>query len=41
MGNVWANFVKQFYETKKKSNPSYKFSQALKDASKVYKARKA
>jgi len=35
--NKWAAFVKAYYEKIKKGNPNYKFSQALKDASKIYK----
>ena len=38
--SAWTDFVKQFYETKKKSNPKFTFSQALKEASKVYKLNK-
>lgn len=34
MGSDWNNFVKKVYHAGKKSNPSYKFSEALKDASK-------
>ena len=35
--SAWTKFVTKFYHDKKKENPEYKFSQALKDAAKVYK----
>jgi hypothetical protein len=35
----WITFLKSYYEKKKKSNPNYKFSQAMKDASKEYKKK--
>jgi hypothetical protein len=34
MGTAWNDFTKKIYAEGKKKNPSYKFSQALKDASK-------
>lgn len=34
MGSAWNDFTKKIYAEGKKKNPSYKFSQALKDASK-------
>jgi len=34
MGSAWNDFTKKIYEEGKKKNPKYKFSQALKDASK-------
>jgi len=34
MGSDWNKFVSNVYHAGKKSNPSYKFSEALKDASK-------
>ncbi len=37
--NAWASFVKQYYEKVKQTKPAYKFSQALKDASKIYKKK--
>ena len=33
----WVVFLTAFYKDKKKSNPNYKFSQAMKDASKQFK----
>ena len=33
----WTDFAKAFYQKKKKGNPKYKFSTALKEASKFYK----
>ena len=33
----WTQFATKFYNDKKKQNKDYKFSQALKDASKEYK----
>jgi hypothetical protein len=38
--SAWTNFATQFFHNKQKQNPEYKFSQALKDASKVYKKTK-
>ena len=35
--SAWTKFVTKFYHDKKKSDKDYKFSQALKDAAKVYK----
>jgi len=35
--SAWIIFATDYYQNKKKTNPKYKFSQALKDASKVYK----
>ena len=35
--NKWCSFVKAYYEKMKKENPNYTYSQALKDASKIYK----
>jgi hypothetical protein len=35
--SAWTKFVTKFYHDEKKKNPEYKFSQALKDAAKVYK----
>ena len=33
----WIDHVKAFYAEKKKTNPDYKYSQALKDAKATYK----
>jgi hypothetical protein len=33
----WTSYVTKFYRDKKRTNASYKFSMALKDAAKVYK----
>ena len=35
--SAWTKFVTKYYHDEKKKNPDYKFSQALKDAAKVYK----
>ncbi len=35
--SAWTKFVTKYYHDKKKEKPEYKFSQALKDAAKVYK----
>lgn len=35
--SAWTKFVTKYYHDEKKKNPEYKFSQALKDAAKVYK----
>ena len=37
--SAWTKFVTKYYHDKKKENPEYKFSQALKDAAKVYKKK--
>ena len=37
MASKWVEHVKAFYQKKKKSNPSYKYSQAMKDAKATYK----
>ena len=39
MANAWTSFVKAYYDKMKTSKPTYKFSQALKDAAKVYKKK--
>lgn len=39
MPSAWNNFVKQFYEEKLKTNPDYKFKQALSDAAPVWKSK--
>jgi hypothetical protein len=36
----WTDFATAFYHQKKKTIPSYKFSQALKEAAKAYKKKK-
>ena len=36
----WITHLNNFYKKKKKSNPSYKYSQAMKDAKKTYKNKK-
>jgi hypothetical protein len=36
----WTTFLTTFYNQKKKTTPSYKFSQAMKDAAKIYKKQK-
>ena len=36
-GSSWIKHVKHTYHSKKKSNPSYKYSQAMKDAKKTFK----
>eukprot|EP01047_Picozoa_sp_COSAG01_P047059 COSAG01_NODE_4462_length_5001_cov_1.631654_6_plen_44_part_00 len=33
----WISHVKKTYHAKKKSNPNYKYSHAMKDAKKTYK----
>jgi hypothetical protein len=38
--SAWTKFATQFFHNKQKQNPDYKFSQALKEASKVYKKNK-
>jgi hypothetical protein len=38
--SAWTKFATQFFHNKQKQNPDYKFSQALKEASKVYKKTK-
>lgn len=37
--SAWNKFATGFYQQQKKKNPHYKFSQALKDAAKMYKKR--
>jgi len=37
MPSAWVAHVKQFYQAKKKSNPKYKFSSAMKEARASYK----
>ena len=37
--STWTKFATGFYQQQKKKNPHYKFSQALKDAAKMYKKR--
>jgi hypothetical protein len=36
MANAWTTFVTKHYRQMKKTNPSYKFKHALKDAGKLY-----
>jgi hypothetical protein len=38
--SAWTKFATQFFHNKQKQNAGYKFSQALKEASKVYKQTK-
>lgn len=38
--SAWTKFATNFFHEKQKKNPDYKFSQALKEASKVYKKTK-
>jgi hypothetical protein len=38
--SAWTKFATQFFHQKQKQNSDYKFSQALKEASKVYKKTK-
>uniref|UniRef100_A0A6C0ET64 Uncharacterized protein n=1 Tax=viral metagenome TaxID=1070528 RepID=A0A6C0ET64_9ZZZZ len=38
--SAWTKFATQFFHNKQKNDPDYKFSQALKAASKVYKKTK-
>ena len=38
--SAWTKFATQFFHNKQKQNPDYKFSQALKEASKLYKKTK-
>ena len=33
----WTTFLTKFYNDKKKSNPEYKFKDAMKDGARVYK----
>eukprot|EP01045_Picozoa_sp_COSAG04_P042166 COSAG04_NODE_13182_length_617_cov_0.459459_2_plen_47_part_00 len=40
-GVSWNAHVTATYHKKKKSNPNYKFSQAMKDAKKTYKKKKS
>ena len=40
MASAWIEHVKKFYAAKKKKDSSYKYSSALKDASKTYKKGK-
>ena len=35
--SAWTIFLTKFYNDKKKTNPGYKFKDAMKDAAKVYK----
>ena len=37
--SAWISHVKAHYAKMKKKNPSYKYSQALKDAAKTYKKK--
>uniref|UniRef100_A0A6C0F2K8 Uncharacterized protein n=1 Tax=viral metagenome TaxID=1070528 RepID=A0A6C0F2K8_9ZZZZ len=39
MPSAWNNFVKQFYEEKHKTNPNYKFKQALSDAAPLWNSK--
>ena len=39
MPSAWNQFVKKYYEEKKKTNPAYKFKQALSDAAPVWKSQ--
>ena len=41
MPSAWVQHVKKFYEAKKKKDPSYKYSQAMKDAKSTYKKKGA
>lgn len=36
MANAWTTFVTKHYHQMKKTNPSYEFKHALKDAGKIY-----
>jgi hypothetical protein len=36
--SAWINHVKKFYNDKKKSNPSYKYKNAMSDAKSTYKS---
>lgn len=35
--SAWTVFLTKFYNDKKKTNPEYKFKDAMKDGAKVYK----
>ena len=37
MATKWVTFLTQYFRDKKKTNPTYKFKQAMIDASKEYK----
>jgi hypothetical protein len=39
MPSAWISHVKSFYLKKKKKNPGYKYSQAMKDARSTYKKK--
>jgi hypothetical protein len=39
MPSAWISHVKAFYQKKKKKNPAYKYSQAMKDARSTYKKK--
>lgn len=36
---AWTVFLKKFYNDKKKTNPNYKFKDAMKDGAKIYKKK--
>jgi hypothetical protein len=36
--SAWINHVKKYYNDKKKSNPSYKYKNAMSDAKSTYKS---
>ena len=39
MASAWIQHVKSFYQKKKKEDPSYKYSQAMKEARSTYKKK--
>jgi len=41
MPSAWNKFVKEFYESKKKADPTYQFRQALKEAAPMWKKQGA
>jgi hypothetical protein len=40
MATKWTTFLTKFFNEKRKTDPKYKLSQAMKDASKAYKKSK-
>ena len=40
MAETWVQFATKYYHQKKKSNPDYKFKNALKDAAPLFKSNK-
>ena len=38
MAETWVQFATKYYHQKKKTNPDYKFKNALKDAAPLYKS---